>query len=168
MFDAVDAAPFRATAGRQTARSTAGRKLSARFGLHAYRRLVKRWLPRRIEPMFTAMLRAGISAWREQSLPPRSAAAAGLGRHRLYQHLQSERRPQELGRHADGLPLRLARLRRRHAGAEADLQQPAGDSSRNQHVPPAGRFAPLPRGAHSGFPERSRDASNWPASARTI
>ena len=48
-------------------------------GCGTYRRIVRPCLPRRIEPVVAATLRAGISAWREQSLPCRGSRGLNLG-----------------------------------------------------------------------------------------
>ncbi len=78
IFDATDARPFALGDRPRTARE----RLMATFrtiGLRTYRRVFKRWLPRRIAPMITAILRSAISAWQEQFLPPRSAQGLELG-----------------------------------------------------------------------------------------
>jgi hypothetical protein len=78
IFDATDARPFALGDRPRTARE----RLMAMFralGLRTYRQVFKRWLPRRIAPMITAILRSGISAWQEQFLPPRSAQGLELG-----------------------------------------------------------------------------------------
>ena len=49
------------------------------LGFRVYRQLIKRWLPRRIEPIVTSVLRTAISSLREQFLPPRSAQGLDLG-----------------------------------------------------------------------------------------
>ncbi len=70
--------PFPSTAGRRPTRQRLTGALRT-IGFRVYRQLFKRWLPRRIEPIVTSVLRTAISSWREQFLPPRSARGLDLG-----------------------------------------------------------------------------------------
>jgi len=77
IFDAVDVRPF-ALGGRP--RTVRERLLSGlrTIVFRTYRQIVKPWLPRRIEPMVSTILRSAIMTWREQFLPPRSARGLEL------------------------------------------------------------------------------------------
>jgi glycosyltransferase involved in cell wall biosynthesis len=78
VFDAIDVRAFSFGGRPRTTRQRLSGMLRG-LGFRVYRQLIKRWLPRRVEPIVTSVLRTAISSLREQFLPPRSAQGLDLG-----------------------------------------------------------------------------------------
>jgi glycosyltransferase involved in cell wall biosynthesis len=77
VFDAIDVRAYSFSGRPKTARQRLTGTVRS-IGLGVYRHLIKRWLPRCIEPLVTGVLRTAVLTLREQSLPRRSARGLDL------------------------------------------------------------------------------------------
>jgi glycosyltransferase involved in cell wall biosynthesis len=78
VFGAVDVRAFSFGGRPKTVKQRLTSALRT-IGFRAYRHLFKRWLPRRVEPIVTGVLRTALTSFREQFLPPRSQRGLDLG-----------------------------------------------------------------------------------------